>query len=287
MSLLSQNLQAFVAIVKQGTVHGAAKELHLTQTGVTQRIRALESLLSTTLFVRSRKGMQLTAEGRALLRYCQAARELEGDALAQIDGAGKQREVRIQIAGPTSIMRSRIIPQCAPVLSKFPRLVASFQISDLENRDQLLRTGESQLAILSPEQVAREMDSKLLKPEQYVLVGPPQWKRRSTEEVLKNERIIDFDPSDTMTYAYLRKFKLHHLVQTERHFVNNTEALVDLFRAGAGYGVLTVEFAKPHLKNGSICQLNGGEVLENRLALAWYPRPQMPEYFASCIRAIG
>lgn len=287
MSLLSQNLQAFTAIVKQGTVHGAAKELRLTQTGVTQRIRALEAQLGTTLFIRSRKGMKLTSEGQALYRYCQAARELEGDALAQIGGAGKQKEVRIEITGPTSIMRSRTIPQCAPVISKFSKVIVSFQITDLENRDQLLRRGESQLALLPPEQVTREMDSKLLKPEQYVLVGPSQWKHRPTEDILKNERIIDFDPSDTMTHAYLKKFKLLPHAQTERHFVNNTESLVDLIKAGVGYGVLTVEFAKSHLKNGNICLLNNGEVLENRLALAWYPRPHMPEYFAAFIRAIG
>lgn len=287
MSLLSHNLQAFTAIVKQGTVHGAAKELHLTQTGVTQRIRALESQLATTLFIRSRKGMKLTSEGQALFRYCQAASELEGDTLAQIIGAGKQKEVRVEITGPTSIMRSRIIPQCAPVLTQFPRLAVSFLITDLENRDQLLRLGESQLAILAPEQVAREMDSKLLNPEQYVLVGPPQWKRRSTEDILKNERIIDFDPSDTMTHAYLKKFKLLRYAQTERHFVNNTESLVDLFRTGVGYGVLTVEFSKSHLMNGAICLLNDGEVMENRLALAWYPRPRMPEYLASFIRAVS
>ncbi|HTL13188.1 MAG TPA: LysR family transcriptional regulator, partial [Bdellovibrionota bacterium] len=68
MSLLSPQLQAFSAIVRTGTVHGAARQLGLTQTGVTQRIRALENTLSATLFVRSRKGMSPTSEGEALWR---------------------------------------------------------------------------------------------------------------------------------------------------------------------------------------------------------------------------
>jgi LysR family transcriptional regulator (chromosome initiation inhibitor) len=80
MSLLSPNLKAFAAIVRQGTVHGAAQGLYLTQTGVTQRIRALEKELGTTLFLRSRKGMRLTQEGEALLRYCKGAEDLEGEA---------------------------------------------------------------------------------------------------------------------------------------------------------------------------------------------------------------
>ena len=60
MSLLSPPLEAFVAIVRSKTVISAAKDLGLTQTGVTQRIRVLETQLRTTLFIRSRSGMRLT-----------------------------------------------------------------------------------------------------------------------------------------------------------------------------------------------------------------------------------
>ena len=58
MRLLNHNLQAFMAIVQQSTVHGAANKLGLTQTAVTQRIRSIERDLETTLFIRSRKGMK-------------------------------------------------------------------------------------------------------------------------------------------------------------------------------------------------------------------------------------
>src|SRR4051812_25265264 len=97
MSLLSPQLEAFLAITKYKTVHGAARELGITQTGVTQRIRALEFQLSTTLFIRSRKGMAPTTEGQALLRYCQAARDLEGEALAKIQHAATKTEVRVAV----------------------------------------------------------------------------------------------------------------------------------------------------------------------------------------------
>ena len=51
MSLLSPQLQAFLAVANCKTVHGAAANIHLTQTAVTQRIRSLERLLKTTLFL--------------------------------------------------------------------------------------------------------------------------------------------------------------------------------------------------------------------------------------------
>lgn len=286
MSLLSPNLRAFLAVTHHQTVHGAARELGITQTGVTQRIRSLEGSLSATLFTRSRKGMALTHEGQALLRYCQAAQDLEGEALAQIVGAGKQSTVRVCVTGPSSIMRSRVVPQLLPVLGRLKEVAMLFDINDLESREEALRSGRAQIAILARERVAREMDSKILKPERYVLVGPPAWKRRSLSSVIREERIIDFDPTDTMSFDYLRKFKFLDQAIADRHFVNNTEALVDMFKAELGYGVLTTEFAAPFLKRGEIVLLNSGEVYENQVALAWYPRPQMPSYFRALLNAI-
>ena len=286
MSLLGPQLEAFLAIVKDQTVNGAAKTLGLTQTGVTQRIRALEGLLATTLFQRSRRGMLLTAEGEALLRYCQAARDLEGQALSRIQGAAYTSEIRITITGPTSILRSRVIPQCVSVLKKAPGLLVTFDINDVENRADSLRRGTAQLAILPRDQVAREMDSKVLKPERYILVAPKAWRKRPLADIIAKERIIDFDSSDQMTLSYLTKFRLASISRPERHFVNNTESLVELFMAGVGYGVLTAEFAKPHLAGGCLVALNSEAVYENRLALAWYPRPEMPKYFAELIAAV-
>jgi DNA-binding transcriptional LysR family regulator len=286
MSLLSPNLAAFLAITRTQTVHGAARELGITQTGVTQRIRSLEASLSTTLFIRSRKGMQLTHEGQALLRYCQASLDLEGETLAQITGAGEQSNVRVCLTGPSSIMRSRIIPRCIPCLKEFKEVTIEFEINDLESRVDALRNGRAQLAILSRERVAREMDSKLLKPEEYVLVGPASWKRRALSDVLKKEKIIDFDSSDTMTFSYLKKHKLLDQVVGERHFVNSIEALAEMIQAGLGYGVLTSEFAALFLKRCDLAILNSGAVFEHQVALAWYPRQKMPRYFEALVKAI-
>lgn len=286
MSLLSPQLQAFVAVVQHQSVHAAARSIGITQTGVTQRIRSLESQLSSTLFIRSRKGMRPTPEGEALYRYCRGALDLEGQALPQIVGAARESLVEVSIIGPTSIMSSRVVPGCAPVLKRFPQLLFRFQISDLESRVEDLRRGAVQLALLAPEQVAREMDSKLLKPEKFLMVGPRKWKGRKTDEIVRSERMIDFDPSDQASFSYLRAFGLLPSARTDRHFVNHNEALIHLFRAEAGYGVLTIDVAKPWLDRGELVALNGGKIFESPVALAWYPRPEMPEYLDCIIRSI-
>lgn len=286
MSLLNPNLQAFMAIVQQTTVHGAAKQLNLTQTGVTQRIRSLESELKTTLFLRSRKGMRLTQEGEALLRYCKGAEDLEGQALSQINGAGQEQPIYLSIVGPTSVMTSRIVSQCANLYTEWTNLYLNFIISDAEDRLNLVRSGKAALAIVPPEQVPNEMDSKVLKPEKYILVASAKWKGRKLMDILESERIIDFDESDQTSLTYLKQFHLLSKIGKPRLFANNNEAIIRLFSQGVGFGTLTQEIAKPFLDSGDIVTLNSGAMIEVPLALTWYPRAEMPFYFQAIVSAI-
>lgn len=231
--------------------------------------------------------MALTREGEALLRYCQAVRDLEGETLAKLQAGGTVTEARVRITGPTSIIESRTVPQCLGILAKFPSLLVTFDVNDIEDRCEDLRNGTAQLAIVPRTQVTKELDSKLLKPEHYILVGSPTWRRRTLTDILKNERIIDLDDTDHMTHSYLKKFRLQRFAKVERHFVNNNPALLRFFQSACGYGVLTTDVADPLLKAGTLIDLNPGHSFQNELALAWYPRPEMPTYFRALIAAIS
>jgi DNA-binding transcriptional LysR family regulator len=286
MSLLSPNLQAFLAIVKTSTVHGAGSKLGLTQTAVTQRIRALEGELKTTLFLRSRKGMKLTQEGEALLRYCKGASDLEGEALSLISGSGVDRSVFVGIAGPTSVITARVVNQCSPLYSKWSELYLNFMITDTEDRISLVRSGQATMAIVAPESIPNEMDSKMMKPDKYVLVASKEWKGRRMQDILESERLIDFYESDQTSLNYLKKYSFISSLKRPRLFVNNNEAIIKLFRDGVGFGTLTQEIAKPHLESGDLITLNGGAMMEDSLALAWYPRPEMPGYLKDIIAAV-
>lgn len=286
MSLLSANLQAFVSIVKNSTVHGAADDLGLTQTAVTQRIRALEQELATTLFLRSRRGMQLTQEGEALLRYCQGAKDLEGQVLSQITGSGKDQAIHVGITGPTSVMTARIVDQCIGLYTAWPKLSLHFIITDTDDRLQMVRSGGATMAIIPPESVPNEMASKMLKPDRYVMVASKKWKGRRLHDILESERVIDFYESDSTSINYLKKFDLVSGMKQPRLFVNNNEAIIKLFSHGVGFGTLTQEIARPYLDSGDLVVLNGGAVMEDPLALAWYPRPEMPGYLKAIIASI-
>lgn len=286
MSLLSHNIAAFYAVAKIGTVHGAARKLGITQTGVTQRLRALERELGVSLFLRSRSGMKTTVEGEALFRYCCQAEDLEGPVLSQIRGGGERSEVHVTVSGPTSLMTSRVVPQCVPCYAKFPSLQLHFKMTDDDDGAALLRSGLATFAIIARSDVPKDLDSKLLKPERYLLVATSGWKGRRLADILASERIVDFHEHDATTKAYLKRFELDGALSRPRLYANNNEAIIHLFKAGVGLGVLTAEIAAESIANGSLIALNGGKTLDEHSALCWYPRNEKPGYFAEIIKSI-
>ncbi|WP_374034322.1 LysR family transcriptional regulator [Bdellovibrio bacteriovorus] len=286
MSLLSPSLEAFWAVVQKGTVLEAAKMVNLTQTGVTQRIRSLEKQLGVTLFTRSRKGMRLTQEGESLLRYVQAARDLEGDTLSKISGKKESSFFEVCISGTSTLMRSRIIPKSSTVMKKNPKLRVRFDITDTDSVLGKLKTGFAQLGALPANQVGLELDSRTLAPERYVLVGTAAWKKRKLDDILANEPIIDFDPQDTVTLDLLKKYKLADKAQKLRNYANNIDALTYMLQQGLGYSTLTEEFARPYIKDGSLCLLASDLHLDYSVALAWYPRTEMPPYFKQLVESL-
>ncbi|MEA9357051.1 LysR family transcriptional regulator [Bacteriovorax sp. PP10] len=283
MSLLHPNLVAFMAVVERKTVQDAAKKIGLTQTGVTQRIRSLEKELQTTLFIRSRTGMRLTTEGESLHRYCQSASELEGQLVFQ----STQQEIRLTISGPSSLMRSRVIPSVSTILKKYPFLRVQFDLMDLQSAIYKLKSGSSQIVLVRSGVVSLEMDSKMMKAEKYLLVGPVAWKKRTIKDIVKTETIIDFDENDNYTFEFLEKFHLSSETKSSRHFVNNTDALASMISLEAGYSVLAEDQALELIKRHELIDLMPGKFLDlSDICLAWYPRPEMAGYFKDILAAL-
>jgi DNA-binding transcriptional LysR family regulator len=128
------------------------------------------------------------------------------------------------------------------------------------------------------------MDSKLLRPDRYLLVGSYKWKGRKLAEVLEQERVIDFYESDETTFKYLKYFGW--TTKRNRIFMNENETLIRMFIAGVGFGTLTEAIAKPYLDSEKLFALNRGQAVEDPLALAWIPRPRKMDYFEAVVKAI-
>lgn len=291
--LLTPALEAFIEVAHAGTVHGAAQKLRLTQAAVTSRIKGLEDSLSASLFLRSRRGMTLTDAGHHLLQHCLRIRASEGELLSMVRGVPDEQEVRVRIQGTSSIMRARVIPalsmlKASPSMrSAATKVVYTFIIDDNLNGIEALKQGACDFALVRDTQVPNECDSKRLKPERYVLCVPVAWAKRSAEDIVSEERIIDFDPMDDFTFAWLERARLKQQARPERVFANNTDAMCSLTELGMGYCVVSEEFARPLAAQKRIAILDPHRAYEVKRALAWFSRAYMPEPMREVVRALA
>jgi len=110
-------LKALVQVAEQGSIRGAARALHLSQSALTKALRELEADLGAELLVRSFKGVEFTPAGQALLSRARLALSTLDKARDEIrwlrGGAG------IQVtAGVTPAIAATVLP-C--VLDAFER----------------------------------------------------------------------------------------------------------------------------------------------------------------------
>lgn len=88
-----KDLKVFQTVAELGTITEAAKQLNYVQSNITNRIQKLEHYLHTTLFLRHRRGMSLTPEGRKLMTYSEQilniANEMEKVLQSKTEPAGE------------------------------------------------------------------------------------------------------------------------------------------------------------------------------------------------------
>jgi LysR family transcriptional regulator, regulator of abg operon len=110
-------LKALVQVAEQGSIRGAARALHLSQSALTKALRELEADVGAELLVRSYKGVEFTPAGQALLTRARLALSTLDKARDEIrwlrGGAG------IQVtAGVTPAIAATALPR---VLNDFER----------------------------------------------------------------------------------------------------------------------------------------------------------------------
>ena len=125
-------LEAFVEVVRRGSVTGAARTLYVTQPALTARLNALERTIGVPLLVRRRGGVRMTEAGRAFLPYAERALQ------AVADGRSLLTELEHGAAGHIAICASPIVSTYAlpTILKRFSETHPGVQVA--------VRTGHSE-----------------------------------------------------------------------------------------------------------------------------------------------
>src|SRR6188474_3581549 len=100
-------LEAFLAVVREGSFSAAAKALFRTQPAISQTIKKLEDEIGRPLFDRSSRRGVLTDAGRVLADHAERLVNLRTRAMAALDDVRQLRTGRLRSEEHTSELQSR------------------------------------------------------------------------------------------------------------------------------------------------------------------------------------
>ncbi|MEO0033096.1 MAG: hypothetical protein RIS94_2854 [Pseudomonadota bacterium] len=144
-------LRTFGAVCTAGSISGAARALNISQPSVSNTIAQLEARLGVVLFHRTRGGIQLTAEGRALQRRAQGLEALLLQASREVQMAQAGIEGPLRIGGTPGALVS-LLPGAIELME---RRQGRFALNVVERPDRdlvsMLRRGEIELAFVTAE----------------------------------------------------------------------------------------------------------------------------------------
>ena len=138
-------LRCFVEVAKSGSFTKAGKNIGLTQSGVSVKIRRLEERLSTQIFNRTRNNLSLTPEGEMLMEYARRILSVHDEAVSRLTKPRASGNLRI---GLTDYFIPELLPN---LLSKFrkqyPNIYLEIQTGVGINLIPLFEKGELDLVV--------------------------------------------------------------------------------------------------------------------------------------------
>ena len=113
--MIDPKLKTVLSVAETLNITKSAKLLSLTQPSVSQHIKAVEETLGVKLFVRTNRGLKVTAEGQIVIDYAKKMRGLYGVLLKQLED--QKRSVQHLTVGVTPTAESNAISQVLALYS--------------------------------------------------------------------------------------------------------------------------------------------------------------------------
>ncbi len=148
MAFSLRQIQFFIAVAENGSISGAAQELAVSQSTITEALKELEADLGVTLLQRHARGVAVTHKGQLFLRHAEriwldvtdARRALTAD-IPTVNGR--------LVLGVTSLVAGYVL---ADILARFRRAFPGVDVSVVEDGhdhlEHLLLNGEIDLALV-------------------------------------------------------------------------------------------------------------------------------------------
>jgi LysR family transcriptional regulator (chromosome initiation inhibitor) len=266
-------LECLAAIVEEGGFEKAAQRLSITQSAVSQRLRALEAQVGTVLIVRSRP-LRPTSAGHLLLKHTKQLRLLRADLerdlkeLAPSSMGGLREDERISIA----INADSIATWALGALGELAREGLPLEIiaDDQDFTQEWLREGEVLGCVTTLRHAMRGCKVVPLGAMRYIAIAHADYARERlprglTPHNFRDHAFVAFNRKDDMQSEFIGKAFGLRRVQLNQLFVPSSEGQVRAVLAGWGVSVVPELLVRGLIQQGQLADVASGHTIPVQL----------------------
>ncbi len=254
----SRQLRAFTVLARTGSFTQTARELHLTQSGISHSMKALEMETGCRLLDRLGKKVVLTQAGEQLLAHAAkilAEMESARNSLTQL---GKWGRGRLRL-GATITACQHILPAVLREFKEsFPDHAITIEAADAPELVQALLQQRIDLALtLASSEPQLEFKPLFTDDLRFLVAALHPWARAGRVEraEIPRQNYILYSKQSVTLRLVEDYFRREQMVLNTILEVGSMEAIKELVKLGIGVSILAPWIARKEIEEGSIVAL--------------------------------
>ncbi len=254
----SRQVRAFCTLARTGSFTQAARELHLTQSGISHSMKALENDIGCRLLDRLGKKVVLTQAGEQLLHHAKKILQEMETARETLGHLGKWGRGRLRIGASTTACQHILPPVLREFKESFPEHTITIEPGDTPELVAALLNQRIDVALSLASNEPQLESHPLFTDELHFIVSALHpWAKAGRVErpeiprqnyILYNKRSITF----RLIEEY---FRHEQMVLNTVIEAGSMEATKELVKLGIGVSILAPWIARKEIKEGSLVAL--------------------------------
>lgn len=270
MNINFELYRIFYVVANHSNITKASEELNISQPAISKSIKSLEEQLGGKLFIRTKKGVILTEEGKEFYKYIKHAIEYINNAENKFTDLINLECGCIKIGINTTLTKEFLLPYLEKFNTLFPKIDIQI-ITDLtSNLMQKLRNGLIDIVIfnISDKEYGNEIEIIKCRKITDCFVVNNKYKDLINKELslsdLNNYPLI-LQAKGSNTRWFLDKLGQDNNIIFKPHIELTSYSLVSSFtKIGLGIGYVTKDYIKNELDNKELYELKIKEKIPGR-----------------------
>lgn len=234
----------------------AAEKLYISQPAVSQCIRQLEEAIGCPLFIRTPKGVKLTAEGKTLYTHISDGVNAFSEGERRLTAMLRLDAGEIRIGASDMTLEFCLLAYLERFHKKYPNIKISITNNPTPQTLELLRHGKIDFAVVSEPFSCEDFEAVPVREIQDIFIC------KSTCDIANNVSISEFQEQfimlekNTSTRTFLDKELRGRGINVSPKFELATSSLIVSFTAkNMGIGCVVADFAKDAIAEGCVKEI--------------------------------